>query len=244
MVVTNMFLTEQRHRYDEKQLNRCISLLMRNRVCDGSSATIDEARFQAEALKDMLGKKCGYTLGHSERVAHYCSLAGKNMNLTGREIKILAMSAQLHDFGKIVIPDSILKKPSSLTRKEMKLIRTHPQIGAALMEISGCFSDLLPGVLYHHEQYKGGMGYPNVFGGDEIPLYARIIAVADSYDAMTTDRPYQKGVPKETALERLAFGSGSQFDPKIAASFVNAIGTVSKSVWHFPDLRQEPLLPA
>jgi HD-GYP domain-containing protein (c-di-GMP phosphodiesterase class II) len=162
-----------------------------------------------------------YTRGHSQRVARYSTiLAEKTGSFTNYELKLLNYACLLHDIGKVNIPDSILMKPGRLTEEEFEIIKTHPTVGSnAVIAMEG-FEECVGVVLSHHERWDG-KGYPNGLKGEEIPYSARITAIADAFDAMTTSRSYRSALSPETAYERIIEGSGTQFDPKLVEVFKN-----------------------
>ncbi|MEF2966221.1 HD domain-containing phosphohydrolase [Paenibacillus sp. M1] len=165
-----------------------------------------------------------YTAGHSLRVAEYAVGIGLLADLPEEEIHDLRKSALLHDIGKIGIPDAVLLKEGRLTNEEWEHIKQHPVLGEAILkqiEPADAMAPFLPGVRSHHERYDGG-GYPDGLQGEEIPLFGRIIAVADAFDAMTSDRPYRKGLDEGKAIEILEQGRGTQWDPHFAQLFVDA----------------------
>ncbi|KDR96434.1 HD-GYP domain, c-di-GMP phosphodiesterase class II (or its inactivated variant) [Peptoclostridium litorale DSM 5388] len=170
------------------------------------------------ALASSIDAKDPYTRGHSHRVTEYSVEIGKEMNLRDDELERLEYMAVLHDIGKIGIRDSILNKTAPLNDEEYEVIKDHPLIGAKILESSKSLKMLINGVKYHHEKYDG-TGYGEGLKGREIPLGARIIAVADAYDAMTTDRPYRKGLSHEISMEEINKFSGRQFDPEIVRHF-------------------------
>jgi HD-GYP domain-containing protein (c-di-GMP phosphodiesterase class II) len=168
-----------------------------------------------------------YTHGHSQRVTNI-SLAildyaevieevGKNVFFRQR----LQITGVLHDIGKIGVPDDILHKPSKLTSSERRQIEKHPVVGADIISHIKGLRDLIGGIKYHHERYDG-KGYPEGLKSEDIPLMARIIAVADTYDAMTSDRPYRKGLPALMAKEEIQRNASTQFDPYLVAAFLKA----------------------
>ncbi|MBY6036532.1 HD-GYP domain-containing protein [Fictibacillus nanhaiensis] len=164
-----------------------------------------------------------YTAGHSLRVADYAMKIGQMAGLPFQQLIQLKKSALLHDIGKIGIPDMVLLKEERLTDEEFELIKKHPAIGAdilAQVQPYDAMKPLLPGVRYHHERYDG-KGYPEQLAGEDIPVFGRIIAVADAYDAMTSDRPYRKGMTHEKALAILEGGKGTQWDPYFAQLFID-----------------------
>ncbi|WP_456395549.1 HD domain-containing phosphohydrolase [Desulfurobacterium sp.] len=155
-----------------------------------------------------------YTRGHSERVASYSREIAKNMGLNKQQIEKIYMAALLHDIGKIGIPDSILLKPGKLTEKEFEIIKLHPVLSYELLKDIKPLKPIVDSIKYHHERIDGS-GYPDGLKGKEIPLPARIIAVADSFDAMTSDRIYRKGMPKEKALKELISLAGKKYDSDV-----------------------------
>lgn len=161
-----------------------------------------------------------YTQGHCMRVAEYSTMIGKELGLDGEELVSLRYSAVLHDVGKIGIRDSILNSKQKLTDEEFEEMKSHVIKGTKILEQIGKTNpDIVYGVRYHHERYDGN-GYCEGLSGEDIPLFARIIAVADTFDAMTSDRPYRKAFPQETAVEELIRCAGTQYDKKIVDAFV------------------------
>lgn len=164
-----------------------------------------------------------YTAGHSMRVAEYSIMIGKLSGMNEEQADLLYKSALLHDIGKIGIPDEVLLKDGKLTDEEFAIIRTHPVLGESILlqiEPIDAMADFLPGVRSHHERYDG-KGYPDGIAGKKIPLFGRIIAVADAFDAMTSDRPYRNGMSHEKALSILEEGKGTQWDPYFATLFID-----------------------
>jgi len=170
------------------------------------------------ALSQALDARDHYTRGHSENVTRIALQVAKAMGMPRDMQTTLQVAGLLHDIGKIGVPDEVLRKPGKLTSEEWDLIRSHPSIGAAILAKAPLLSEVIPIVLGHHERYDG-KGYPNGMWGQQIPLLARILAVADAYDAMTSDRPYRSLMPKERALFELRANAGSQFDPDVVAAF-------------------------
>ncbi len=175
----------------------------------------------AEALAEAIEKRDPYTGGHTKRVVNYCLVAAKYMNLTPEELEILKLSAILHDVGKIGVEDRILRKPGNLDDEEAKIMKMHPLLGAEIMRHIRQLKDLIPGMLHHHER-PDGKGYPEGLKGMDIPIVARIISAADTYDAMTTNRPYRKGLSRQTAIDEIKKEAGTQFDKEVAEAFVKA----------------------
>ncbi len=174
-----------------------------------------------KALAAAIDGKDPYTRGHSERVARFSLAIAERMDLPDDEMEKLRISALLHDVGKIAIDDNILKKPAALTNEEYEIMKGHPQKGFKIMSQIPAMRDFLPGMYMHHEMINGA-GYPQGLKGDEIPMQARIVSVADTFDAMTTDRPYQKALPLEDALTRIKDFIGTRYDEQVVAALVAA----------------------
>ncbi|MCC6494331.1 MAG: HD-GYP domain-containing protein [Pirellulales bacterium] len=177
-------------------------------------------------LVSALDSKDAYTRGHSERVALFSKRIAENMGYDEAATEKLYLSGLLHDVGKIGVSDAVLRKPDKLTPEEYEEIKRHPDDGWAILRDLEQLNYLLPGVLHHHEQVNG-TGYPDGLKGDEIPLDARIMAVADAYDAMTSDRAYRQGIPHEKAIEILKAGAGSQWDAGVLEAFLAAIEDIT-----------------
>ncbi len=173
----------------------------------------------ALALADAIEKRDRYTAGHTRRVTRYAMWIAEEIKLPSVEKKWLALSGILHDIGKIGIRDNILNKNGPLGSGEFETMKQHTVFGAEIVEKIHSLNKVVGGILYHHEKMDG-TGYPDGLSGDEIPLFARIIAVADTYDAMTTDRPYRKGLSDEEAASELNRMSGTQFDPEMVVAFL------------------------
>ena len=176
------------------------------------------------AIANTIEAKDLYTSGHSNRVAKCSVEIAKRMGLPEEEVKELNFKALLHDIGKIGVPDAILNKPMALEEDEFAIIKKHPVIGGDILKNIAIVSNLHYGALYHHERYDG-KGYPKGLMGDEIPYEARIIAIADTYDAMTSDRAYRKALPRELVIAELERCKGKQFDPKITDVFIEMLRT-------------------
>lgn len=174
----------------------------------------------------------GYTGEHVGRVTRYSMAIGTRLGLEREALRALWMGAILHDVGKIGIPDHILKKPGPLTEAEVEVMKQHPLISAAIVERSSFLKAALPGILHHHERWDGN-GYPYGLAGNEISLEGRIISVADSYDAITTERPYRRGRSHDSAVAELLRCAGTQFDREIVEAFIEAVdlGLETAEVW-------------
>jgi len=174
------------------------------------------------SILQALDCKDHYTFGHSARVAFYCLQAGLELGLNKNEMYDLELSALFHDIGKIGVPDAILLKPSRLTEEEFKIMKSHPEKSAEILQGFDAFETIANYVKHHHERYDG-RGYPYCLKGEDIPFYSRILLIADTFDAMTSSRPYRKGLSYETAYAELEEFSGSQFDPYLVKNFVTAM---------------------
>lgn len=175
-----------------------------------------------ETLRYTVEAKDPYTKGHSDRVAEFSVLIGEKLGLSSDELKTLRIGGLFHDIGKIGIPDSILLKDSKLTDEEYSEIKHHPQIGTHILSNATIFADIIPVVKYHHERFDG-RGYPENLAGENIPLLARIAAVADSFDAMSSRRTYRNSMELEIIINEIEKNKGTQFDPKIADIFLDIV---------------------
>ena len=175
-----------------------------------------------ETLRYTVEAKDSYTRGHSDRVSAYSVLIGKHLGLSDSEINTLKIGGLFHDIGKIGIPDSILLKESKLTDDEYSEIKNHPSIGAHILCNAKVFQDIIPIVKHHHERFDG-KGYPSQLAGEDIPYFARIAAVADTFDAMTSKRTYRNALPLEVVKSEIERCAGTQFDPKIAKTFLDIL---------------------
>ena len=195
------------------------------------SIAVDNARLYAnlkqsffetvEALAEAIEKKDHYTGGHTKRVVYYSMCIAKYMKLTAEQLERIRLGALLHDVGKIGVEDKILKKQAPLEPDEWKVMQTHPELGHDIMGRVEGLRDVIGGMRYHHERWDG-KGYPLGLKGEEIPLIARIISVADAYDAMVSTRPYRKGLDPQIAYTEIVKNRGTQFDPETVDAFIQA----------------------
>lgn len=175
-------------------------------------------------LAAAIDEKDPYTRGHSGRVAKYSLIIGEELGISAEELDKLRISALLHDVGKIGIDDRVLKKPGALTPEEFEIMKQHTIKGANIMRPVAHLREMLPGIELHHE-HMDGRGYPYGLAGDQIPTMARVIAVADTLDAMTTNRPYQTAMELSFAQQRIKQLAGTKFDPKVVDAFESAVGS-------------------
>ena len=157
-------------------------------------------------------------VGHGRGVAAHATRLGRELGFAATALASLRLAALLHDVGKLVVPDRILAKPGALDPEEWAQVRCHPSVGARMLEAEG-FEEVAGWVRAHHER-PDGLGYPDGLSGDEIPIQARILAVADAYDAMVTERPYSPAMSSEEAREELRRGAGTQFDAEVVSAFL------------------------
>ena len=175
-----------------------------------------------QTLRYTVEAKDTYTRGHSDRVSEYSVLIGETLGLPEEDIKKLKIGGLFHDIGKIGVPDSILQKDGKLSDDEYSEIKNHPSIGAHILSTASIFQDILPIVKHHHERYDG-KGYPSQLAGENIPYLARITAVADTFDAMTSKRSYRDSLPLDYVISEFERCKGTQFDPKIADVFLDIL---------------------
>ncbi len=176
------------------------------------------------ALATAIEAKDPYTEGHIKRVASYALSLGKEMGLALWQLQVLRKAAFLHDVGKIGVSETVLLKPGALTKEEFDQLKTHTVVGEKICRPLQQ-DRLIAEVIRHHHQRYDGKGYPDGLAGEDIPIAARIMAIADAYDALTSDRPYRGRLSQEEALQILREGAGKQFDPKLALAFVSMVET-------------------
>ncbi len=197
---------------------------------------VDKQRLQADNLQLFdtikvlalaLDARDHYTHGHSQEVTEYAVEIAREIGLSFKEIDIIRDAGILHDIGKIGIADAVLLKPGKLTDEEYAEIKKHPVIGKKILEPVKCLADKIPLIYHHHERFDG-TGYPDGLAGDNIPLGARILAVADSYQAMTSTRPYRKALPTLVAIAELIRFKARQFDPIIVDAFLRVLRRIGR----------------
>ncbi|MBA3459162.1 MAG: response regulator [Deltaproteobacteria bacterium] len=238
--VLNVFSFTQGKKFDEGHRKMLAVLASR------AASSIDNARLYGElrstnddlvranlSLEDMFQQTVAgfaqaleesdlYTRGHSERVAVYSEIIGRGLTLPDAEVRRIVQAGVMHDVGKIGVRYDMLNKPGKLTPEEVAVFREHPAKGKRILEPVPCLHPLIDGCWCHHEWYDGG-GYPRGLAGDQIPLVGRVVAIADAYDAMTSDRAYRRALPHEVAIGEIERCAGTQFDPELAEAFVKLI---------------------
>jgi len=175
-----------------------------------------------KTLAAAIDAKDRYTRGHSERVSSYSMAMSRHLGLSQEKVFRVHIAAILHDVGKLGVRESILNKPGGLSDEEFEIMKQHPSIGAQIMSPIRMLKDIIPGIRNHHETWDGN-GYPDRLVGEEIPMVARIIGVADTFDAMTTNRPYQHAMTLDYVLAKMRSMSGTRFDPAVIDAFVAAV---------------------
>lgn len=178
-----------------------------------------------QALAAALEAKDAYTRGHSDRVASYAIKVARALNLPEETVETLRYAAEMHDIGKIGISETLLNKPGSLTESELAEVRKHALIGADMVHKIEFLKGVSEMIRYHHEWFDGSNGYPRELAQEQIPLGARILMVCDSFDAMTSDRPYREGLDTSEAIQQLHSGSGRQFDPVVVEAFLQVLAS-------------------
>ncbi len=200
-----------RHIIDLSHLQRDLSREVEKKTQENEALFLDVV----SALADAIDAKDNYTNGHSGRVAAYAREIARRFGYSSQKEKDIYMMGLLHDVGKIGIPDAIINKPARLTESEYDVIKTHTVLGAKILKNINEMPGLITGARWHHERYDG-QGYPDHLGGHDIPEEARIIAVADAYDALTSRRSYRSALPQDAVREEMTGGRGTQFDPAFA----------------------------
>jgi HD-GYP domain-containing protein (c-di-GMP phosphodiesterase class II) len=176
------------------------------------------------SLSTLLGLRDGYTGRHSSTVVDLCDQVARRVGVAGAELDHLRVAAHLHDLGKIGVPDQILHKPGPLDEAEWSIMREHPVWGAHALQAIPEFREAAKAVRHHHERWDG-KGYPDGLSGEAIPIGARVIAVCDAYEAMTSHRPYREALPEPLARERIVAGTGTQFDPAVTWGLLDALAS-------------------
>src|SRR5213594_1851184 len=225
--ITALLRQREMKKLNEKLLS---DLQVRNQQLTAALGNLEQARNDlehsyiqtVESLAVALEAKDRYTSGHSQRVAKFARLIGRSMGLQNQDVEIIGQVALLHDIGKIGMLDKILNKPSNLTPEEREAIKAHPVVGAQILAPVATFERHVAGIKHHHEMYDG-TGYPDRLKGTEIPLSARIVCLADAFDAMTSTRPYRVGLPLEFAIQEMQKMSGRQFCPDCVEAFVRVL---------------------
>lgn len=221
-VVKDVLLSRIQRVLEIKGINRDLKKKLEEKTKELEAVTFASVN----AMAALIDARDTYTKGHSERVTHYCVMIAENMKWCQEDIRRLYEIALLHDVGKIGVPDKILLKTTALTKEEMEIMKTHTIIGAEILKEISTFKDLELGARYHHERFDG-KGYPEGLMGSQIPLIARIICVADSFDAMSSNRCYRKKLSYDRIRKELLRGCGKQFDPEVVFAFLKSWSELS-----------------
>lgn len=208
----DLLVLRVRHAIELTRLQTNLSLEVSRKTHENNMLFFQIVRSLTEAID----AKDKYTNGHSGRVAEYAEMIAKRCGYTDEHLNSLYIMGLVHDVGKIGIPDAVINKPGKLTDEEYEMIKTHSVLGAKILGTIQGMPSLHTGARWHHERYDG-TGYPDGLAGEKIPEEARIIAVADAYDAMTSRRSYRDALPREKVREEIEKGSGTQFDPRFAS---------------------------
>jgi HD-GYP domain-containing protein (c-di-GMP phosphodiesterase class II) len=192
----------------------------------------DLLSYTTEKLAQAVGLRDGYTGEHSRRVTHFAILLGQRLRLSAEDMELIRIGTPLYDLGKVGIPDAILRKPGKLTPEEFEVMKTHTTRGAEIIEKVPDLAGVVPIVRSHHERWDGG-GYPDGLQGEDIPRLARVVAVANAFDAMAFDTPYRRGRPVEAAFTEIARHHGQQFDPEVVTAFLQIHDRVIEAMHWF-----------
>lgn len=214
---------EYKKKLEEKVTEKTKELYQKNLELEHLHSELKIAyRSSIKVLAESIEAKDAYTRGHCTRVRDYSIKIAQKLNFDKEQLEILEYGALLHDVGKIGINENILNKPGSLTPEEFEQVKQHTIIGVNILKEVDFFKPILPIIRSHHE-FHNGEGYPDKIKGEEIPLMARIVHIADAFDAMSTDRPYHKGMDIKEAINELKKFKGSQFDPKLVDIFIDCL---------------------
>lgn len=207
----------------ESSSNMMLSIMnMAKRIEELKTEKQKICEMAARSILKALDAKDKYTYGHSMRVTYFSMVLGKELGLSDEEMYELQLSALFHDIGKIGTPDAVLNKPTRLSDEEFKIMKKHPTASYEILKGFSVFEKVARFAKHHHERFDG-RGYPDGLKGEQIPLFSRVILIADTFDAMTSTRAYRKGLSYEIAFAELEEFSGSQFDPKLVKLFIQGM---------------------
>jgi HD-GYP domain-containing protein (c-di-GMP phosphodiesterase class II) len=218
--------TDKAHLFTRDDLSLLSAMALKAGIALDNARLYDEMRTlffnTVETLVRAIQARDQYTSGHSTRVSRYALLIGERLHLSTKEKHHIYLTSMLHDIGKIGIPDDLLNREGSLNDEEIARVRDHVKLGASMLKAMGEMHPIVPLILHHHEAWDGS-GYPDGLRGEAIPLISRIVAVADTFDAMTSDRPYRKARTTREAIEELKRCAGKNFDPAVVKTFVEIL---------------------
>jgi putative two-component system response regulator len=245
--ITTLFRQREMSRLNERLL---ADLQVRNTQLTQALQSLEEARHDlersyiqtVESLAVALEAKDRYTSGHSQRVARFATLIARSMECSAEDVEIINQVALLHDIGKIGMVDAVLNKPTNLTAEERELVKSHPVVGAQILMPVRTFEKHVDGIRYHHEMYDGS-GYPDGLRGKDIPLAARVVSLADAFDAMTSTRPYRIGLPLAFAMQEIQKMRGRQFCPDAVDAFLRVLRATGVAAPQASPEGEEPRSP-
>ena len=225
--------TDKSHLYTRHDVSLLSAMALKAGIALDNARLYDDLRNMfyntVETLVRAIQARDQYTSGHSARVSRLCLLIADKLDLGTKDKHHLYLTSMLHDIGKIGIPDDLLNRPGKLNKEEIQRIRDHVKLGASMLKALGEMHPIVPLILHHHEAWDGS-GYPDGLKGEQIPLVSRIVAVADTYDAMTSDRPYRKARSKKEAIDELKAYTGTSFDPTVVNAFLEVLDEQSTAV--------------
>jgi diguanylate cyclase (GGDEF)-like protein/putative nucleotidyltransferase with HDIG domain len=242
MVIPMILLRFSQQQYISRTKAAVIELRKKNQILKKSSEEIIELNEGLlEILSDIIDLRDPYVLGHSKQVSFYAAEIAKRMKLNEKQVELIRKGALLHDIGKLGIPKDILRKPSRLTAEEYETMKRHATLGAELLEKSPSLRPIIPIIRHHHEFFNGN-GYPDKLRGNQISIEARVVAIADAIEAMTSDRPYRKALHPQDVITEIKTHSGTQFDPVVVEAAVRVIerqAGIKESKPDFPELMSQ-----
>lgn len=225
--------TNKSNLFSEDDLSLLAAMALKAGIALDNARLYDDMRNlffnTVETLVRAIQARDQYTSGHSARVSRFCLLIADKLNLDTKNKHHLYLTSMLHDIGKIGIPDDLLNRPGKLSDEEIEKVRQHASVGASMLKALGQMHPIVPLIKHHHEAWDGS-GYPDGLKGERIPLISRIVAVADTYDAMTSDRPYRKAKTNSHAINEIKKCSGTKYDPKVVKAFVEVLEEQSTAV--------------
>jgi putative nucleotidyltransferase with HDIG domain len=243
MIVPMVLLRFSQKQYIDRTKNTVVELREKNQILKKSSEEILELNESLlEILSEIIDLRDPFVLGHSKQVSYYATEIAKVMKLNDRQIELIRKGSLLHDIGKLGIPEDILKKPARLTPEEYEVMKRHAALGAQLIGKSPALRSLIP-IIRHHHEFFNGQGYPDKLMGSQIPIEARIVALADAIEAMSSERHYRKALSMETVKNEIELHAGSQFDPLVVEAGLKVIEPKLETVKMEPEAQRDLVRP-